>query len=165
MKTGGPPRGDRTLSQLIAAAAAQNCSYCKAGPQEPCTWPGPDRWHVARFNRIGMTQTERRTVEVATRIDPGRDSGPKGYLVGELGPYRPEPRPEPGPELETGSVSMPEPGPYDLGLTANPDLSWEAIGIAVPSPCDLGLTSDPERGWDDIKPEPEPEPEPELEAG
>lgn len=54
-------------------------------------------------------------------------------------------------------LSMPEPRPYDLGLTANPDLSWEAIGIAVPSPCDLGVTSDPELGWDDI--------EPELEAG
>ena len=57
-------------------------------------------------------------------------------------------------------MSMPEPRPYDLGLTANPDLSWKAIGIAVPSPCDLRLTSDPELGWDDT----EPGPEPDLEA-
>jgi len=56
-------------------------------------------------------------------------------------------------------MSMLEPRPYDLGLTANPERSWEAIGIAVPSPCDLGVTSNPELGWDDIEPEPEPEPE------
>jgi hypothetical protein len=122
---------------------------------------------VARFKDIGMTQAERRTVEVATRTDPGRDSGPKGYLVGELGPYRPELTPEPGPEPQTGRMSMPEPRPYDLGLTANPDLSWETIGIALPSLCDLGLTSNPGRGWDNLKPEPkpEPDPDPELEAG
>lgn len=59
-------------------------------------------------------------------------------------------------EREQGErLSMPEPRPYDLGLTANLDLSWEAIGIAVPSPCDLGVTNDPELGWDDIQPEPE----------
>ncbi len=168
MTTQGPPPGDRTLSHLIEAAAAHKCSYCKAEPQEPCTWPGPDRYHVARFKGIAMTQAERRHVEAATRPGLGRTS-PKGYLVGELRPYRPEPRPEPGPGLETGCMSMLEPRPYDLGLTANPERSWEAIGIAVPSPCDLGVTSNPELGWDDIEPEPEPEPErepePELEAG
>ena len=55
MTTQGPPPGDRTLSHLIEAAAAHKCSYCKAGPQEPCSWPGPDRYHVARFKGIGMT--------------------------------------------------------------------------------------------------------------
>src|SRR5260370_32256090 len=111
----GPPRGDRTLSPLIEAAAAHRCSYCKAEPQEPCTWPGPDRYHVARFKGIGMTQAERRHVEAATRPGLGRTS-PKGYLAGELRPYQPEPRPEPGPGPETGGTSMPEPRPYDLGL-------------------------------------------------
>ena len=164
MTTQGPPPGGRTLSHLIQAAAAHKCSYCKAGPQEPCTWPGPDRYHVARFTGIGMTQPERRHVEAATRPGLGRTS-PKGYLVGELRPYRPEPRPEPGPGLDTGRMSMPEPRPYDLGLTASPELSWKATGIAAPSPCDLGVTSNPELGWDDIEPEPEPEPAPELEAG
>ena len=59
---------------------------------------------------------------------------------------------------------MPEPRPYDLGLTANPDLSWEAIGIALPSPCDLGLPAIPS-GAGTNKPEPEEGPEAELEAG
>ena len=87
MTTGGPPPGDRTLSRLIRPPPPRTAPTAKAGPQEPCTWPGPDRWHVARFKGIGMTHAERRTVEVATRTDPGRDTGPKGYLVGELGPY------------------------------------------------------------------------------
>ena len=87
MTTHGPPPGGRTLSHLIQAAAAHKCSYCKAGPREPCTWPGPDRYHVARFTDIGMTQAERRHVEAATRPGLGRTS-PKGYLVGELRPYR-----------------------------------------------------------------------------
>jgi hypothetical protein len=112
MTTQGPPPGDRTLSHLIEAAAAHKCSYCKAEPQEPCTWPGPDRYHVARFKGIAMTQAERRHVEAATRPGLGR-THPKGYLVGELRPYRPEPRPEPGPGLETGCMSMLEPRPYD----------------------------------------------------
>lgn len=99
MTTGGPPPGDRTLSQLIAAAADRTCSYCKAEPQVPCTWPGPDRYHVARFKGIGMTDAERHHVEAATRPDIGH-TGPKGYLVGELRPYRPEPRPEPEPDPE-----------------------------------------------------------------
>ena len=69
----------------------------------PCNWPGPDRYHVARFRGIGMTEAERHSVEAATRSDI-RHTGPKGYLVGELGPYRPEsrPEPEPDPELEAG---------------------------------------------------------------
>ena len=58
---------------------------------------------MARFTGIGMTQAERRAIEVATRIDPGRHTGPKGYLVGELRPYRPEPMPEAAPELEAGA--------------------------------------------------------------
>jgi hypothetical protein len=166
MTTEGPPPGDRTLSHLIQAAAGRKCSYCKAEPQEPCTRPGPDKYHVARFKGIGMTQTERRTIEAATRINWGRHTGPKGYLVGELRPYRPEPVPEREEGATRGRcMSMPEPRPYDLGLTANPDLSWKAIGIAVPSPCDLGLTSNPERGWDDTEPEAEPGPEADLEAG
>jgi hypothetical protein len=61
--------------------------------------PGPDRYHAARFKGIGMTEAERRHVEAATRPGIGH-TGPKGYLVGELGPYRPEP--EPDPELEAG---------------------------------------------------------------
>jgi hypothetical protein len=52
-----------------------------------------------RFKGIGMTEAERRHVEAATRPGIGH-TGPKGYLVGELGPYRPEP--EPDPELEAG---------------------------------------------------------------
>jgi len=103
MTTESPSPGDRTLSQLIDAAADRKCSYCKAEPQVPCTWPGPDRYHVARFKGIGMTEAERHHVEAATRPDMGH-TGPKGYLVGELRPYRPEPRPEPepDPELEAG---------------------------------------------------------------
>lgn len=58
---------------------------------------------------------------------------------------------QPGPNF----ASVPEPRPYDLGLTANPDLSWEAIGIATPTPCDIGLTNDPNLGWADIEAEPE----------
>ena len=99
MTTGGPPPGGRTLSQLIAAAADRECSYCKAEPRVPCTWPGPDRYHAARFKGIGMTEAERHYVEAATRPDIGH-TGPKRYLVGELRPYRPEPGPEPGPEPE-----------------------------------------------------------------
>jgi hypothetical protein len=104
MTTEGPPPGDRTLSHLIAAAAGQKCPYCKAEPQVPCTWPR-DKYHVARFKGIGMTEAERHSVEVATRPDLGHTS-PNGYLVGELRPYRPEPaaepRPVPKPELEAG---------------------------------------------------------------
>lgn len=104
MTPGGPPPGDRTLSHLIAAAAGQKCPYCKAEPQVPCTWPR-DKYHVARFKGIGMTEAERHSVEAATRPDLGHTS-PNGYLVGELSPYRPEPaaepRLEPEPELEAG---------------------------------------------------------------
>jgi hypothetical protein len=104
MTTEGPPPGDRTLWHLIAAAAGQKCPYCKAEPQVPCTWPR-DKYHVARFKGIGMTEAERHSVEAATRPDLGHTS-PNGYLVGELRPYRPEPaaepRPEPEPELEAG---------------------------------------------------------------
>ena len=71
MTSVGPSSGDRTLSQLIAAAADRRCSYCKAEPQVPCTWPGPDRYHVARFKRIGMTEAERQYVEAATLADIG----------------------------------------------------------------------------------------------
>jgi hypothetical protein len=39
MTTAGPPPGGRTLAQLVAAAAAAKCSFCKAEPQVPCTWP------------------------------------------------------------------------------------------------------------------------------
>jgi hypothetical protein len=88
MTTGGPPPGGRTLSQLMIAAAGRKCSYCKAEPREPCTWPGPDKYHVARFKGIGMTRAERHTIEAATRLDWGRRTSPKGYLVGELRPYR-----------------------------------------------------------------------------
>ena len=161
MTTERPPPGDRTLSQLIQAAADRKCPYCKVEPQQPCTWPSPDKYHAARFNRIGMTQAERHTIAAATRPDSGRHTGPKGYLVGELRPYRPEPQPE----RETGAAggrrtSTPEPRPYELGLTADPDLSREATGIAMPRPRNLGLTSNPELGRDDT----EPEPEPDLEA-
>ena len=72
MTTEGPPPGNRTLAHLIQAAADRKCSYCQSEPQQPCTWPGPDKYHVARFKGIGMTQAERRTIEVATRIDWGR---------------------------------------------------------------------------------------------
>jgi len=99
MTTQGPSPGDRTLSQLIAGAADRKCSYCKAEPQEPRTWPGPDRYHAARFKGIGMTQVERRHIEAATRPDLGQTS-PEGYLVSELRPYRPEPEPEPDPDPE-----------------------------------------------------------------
>jgi hypothetical protein len=119
-------------------------------------------YHVARFRFKGMTEAERREVELATRIEA---TSPKGYLVHDLRPYRPEPRTEPGPEPKAGAWSMPEPRPYDLGLTADPGLSRKAIGMAVPSPYDLGLTSNPERSWDKPEPEPDPGPEPELEAG
>lgn len=104
MTTEGPPPGYRTLSQLISAAADQKCAYCKAEPQVPCTWP-TDKYHVARFNGIGVTEFERHSVEAATRPDLGH-TRPTGYLVDELPPYRPEPtaepRPEPEPELEAG---------------------------------------------------------------
>ncbi len=104
MTTEGPPPGDRTLSHLIAAAAGQKCPYCKAEPQVPCTWPR-DKYHVARFKGIGMTEAERHSVEAATRPDLGHTS-PNGYLVGELRPRRPEPaaepRLDPEPELEAG---------------------------------------------------------------
>ena len=63
--------------------------------------------------------------------------------------------PEEPPEQERDFVSVPEPRPYDLGLTANPGLSWEKIGIEMPSPYDIGLTGDPTRGWADIEAEPE----------
>lgn len=90
MTSAGPSPGNRTLALLIEAAADRKCSYCKAESQVPCTWPGPDKYHVARFKRIGMTETERHHVEAATRPDIGH-TGPKGYQVGELRPYRPEP--------------------------------------------------------------------------
>jgi hypothetical protein len=109
MTTQGPPPGDRTLSRLIEAAAAHKCSHCKAGPQEPCTWPGPDRYHVARFKGIGMTQAGRRHVEAATRPGLGRTS-PKGYLVGELPPTSPNPGQNPGPGWRQGARACPNQG-------------------------------------------------------
>lgn len=112
MRTERPPPGDRTLSQLIQAAGDRKCPYCKVEPQQPCTWPSPDKYHIARFKGIGMTQAERRTIEAATRVDSGRHTGPKGYLVGELRPYRAEPQPE-GEAGQTGHrcTSAPEPRP------------------------------------------------------
>jgi hypothetical protein len=98
MTTGGPPPGGRTLAQLIAAAAGAKCSFCKAEPQVPCTWP-EDKYHVARFRGLGMTGFERRQVEASARVDPAR-SGPKASLVSELPLYRPELVAEPEPELE-----------------------------------------------------------------
>jgi hypothetical protein len=103
MTSAGPPPAYRTLAQLIGAAANRKCPYCKTEPQVPCTWPGPDKYHVARFKRIGMTETERHSIEAATRVGIG-NTGPKGYLVGELRPHHPEPRTEPDsePEHEAG---------------------------------------------------------------
>ncbi len=94
MTTEGPPPGDRTLSHLIAAAAGQKCPYCKAEPQVPCTWPR-DKYHVARFKGIGMTEAERHSVEAATRPDLGHTS-PNDTWSANSAPTARNPRRNPG---------------------------------------------------------------------
>jgi len=108
-------------------------------------WLAEDRY--AEFAAANMTPEEIAEEVHGPGEEPGEDAARWVPPEGDAS--------EQGLTATQDFVSVPEPRPYDLGLTADPHLSWEEIGIGMPSPCDIGLAGDPDLRWADIEAEPE----------